>query len=60
MPRNYGINFLLNLTILIKYITNDNFLQKRSVVNKENRRKLKELSYGGSQSIPALRYKKVS
>ncbi|XP_062085317.1 uncharacterized protein LOC133791404 [Humulus lupulus] len=33
-------------------------ITKRSVVNKENRKKLKELSYGGSQSIPALRYKK--
>ncbi|XP_062098977.1 uncharacterized protein LOC133804882 [Humulus lupulus] len=33
-------------------------ITKHSVVNKENRKKLKELSYGGSQSIPALRYKK--
>ncbi|XP_062103253.1 uncharacterized protein LOC133814285 [Humulus lupulus] len=35
-------------------------ITKRSVVNKENRKKLKELSYGGSQSIPALRYKKCN
>ncbi|XP_062115494.1 L-ascorbate oxidase homolog isoform X2 [Humulus lupulus] len=34
-------------------------ITKRSVVNKENQKKLKELSYGGSQSIPTLRYKKV-
>ncbi|KAM6548937.1 hypothetical protein CsatB_020613 [Cannabis sativa] len=33
-------------------------VKKRSEINSANRRKLKELSYGGSQSIPDLRYKR--
>ncbi|KAM6557831.1 hypothetical protein CsatB_004850 [Cannabis sativa] len=33
-------------------------VKKRSEINALNRKKLKELSHGGSQSIPALRYKR--